>query len=181
MKKAIIVLGLLLTGAAATYAILKPGIIHPLLKTYGPVYDLPFATEKPDSTIEYKIVADVGEKYEKRGEVYAPLEQLARMYNLHIYGGVQQKNLTIAVVLWGEQVGITMNNEAYRKRYGVDNPNIKIIEDMQAAGVKFYVCGQSMEKFKVSPESINPNVAIALSRFTEVSTLQMKGYAYFKF
>ena len=160
-------------------------MLYPVIKNYGPVYDVPFAIEKPDTSIEYKIVADCGEvkdkPIEKPGEIYPPLQQVSRMYNLHIYGGVKQNNLNVAVVVWGDPISIIMNNEAYRKKNGVDNPNIKIITEMKAAGIKFYACGQSMKKYGLDPADVNPDVTVAISRFTAVSTFQMKGYAYFKF
>lgn len=184
MKKIILPLFfivLLAFAGAVAYEIQAPKIVHPVLKKYGPVYDVPFAVEGPDTNMEYKIVADVGAKNERPGEIYEPLTNLARMYNLHIYGGVKQSNLKVAIVIWGDAIGIIENNEAYRKKYAVDNPNLKIIDEMSQAGVRFYGCSQSMMKFGVDPATVNPEVTIALSRFTAVSTFELKGYAYFKY
>lgn len=188
MKKATIMLSILVIGAGV-YVLFGHTLLHPVIKNFGPVYDVPFAVEKPDTSLEYKIVADCGEIKEKSSdkpndkpdEMYSPLQHISRLYNLHIYGGVQQKNLQVAVVIWGDPISIIMNNEAYRKKYGVDNPNIKIISEMKQAGIKFYACGQSMMKYGVDPVTVNPDVTVAISRFTAVSTLQLKGYAYFKF
>ena len=133
MKKAVIALSIIVIGTGV-YVLFAHNTLYPLLKNYGPVYDVPFAVEKPDTTIEYKIVADCGEVKEKPvdkpGDMYASLQHIARMYNLHIYGGVQQKNLNIAVVIWGDPITIIMNNAAYHKKRGVDNPNLKIISEM---------------------------------------------------
>ena len=185
LKLTLLVIVLILVIGTIAYAVLVPSIVHPVLKSYGPVYDLSFAAEKPDTTIPYKIVADLGwvneKPVEKPGEMLPALQHIARMYNLHIYGGVQQKNLEVAVVIWGDPIGVILNNEAYHKKYGVDNPNIKIISEMKQAGVKFMACGQSMVKYGIDPEKVNPDVSVALSRFTAVSTCQMKGFAYFKF
>ncbi len=184
MKKTLIVLSIIIIGVVA-YEVYAHTMLYPVIKSFGPVYDVPFAVEKPDSTMQYKIVADCGEVKEKSTvkpeEIYSALQQISRMYNLHIYGGVPQKNLQVAVVIWGDPIGIIMTNEAYKKKYGIDNPNIKIISEMKQAGISFYACGQSMMKYGVDPASINPDVTAAVSRFTTVSTLQLKGYAYLKF
>jgi intracellular sulfur oxidation DsrE/DsrF family protein len=169
----IVITSLSYTAFAQTY--------HPVIKSYGPVYDVPFAIEKPDPSLDYKIVAEMGEKNEKPAELYPALSHAARMYNLHVHEGVPQNKLHIADVIWGEAIFIVLNNEAYKKKYGVDNPNLKIIEEMKKAGIKIIACGQSIMKFNIAPNEINPDVTIATSRFTAVSTLQMKGYAFFKY
>lgn len=156
-------------------------VLHPVIKNYGGLNDVPFAIDKPDPSLVYNIVVEVSEKIENPKEVYPPLEHIARMYNLHVYGGVPQKNLHVAAVIWGFGIPVIMNNEAYKKKFGVDNPNIGIIEEMKKAGIDFFGCGQSIRKFEIDPVTINPNVTPAISRFTTVSTLQLKGYAFFKY
>ena len=73
-----------------------------------------------------------------------------------------------------------MNNEAYKKKYGVENPNLKLLEEMKAAGIKIVGCSQAMMKNSIDPSEVNPNVTPIFSRFTTVSSYQLKGYAYFK-
>lgn len=171
----------LVAGGAITYAVLGQTKLFPAIKNFGFVYDVPFAVEKPDVTLDYKIIIDIGEKNEKPGEIYFPLEHAARMFNLHIHGGVPRKKLDAAVAIWGESITVTLNNEAYKKKHGVDNPNIKILSEMKNAGIKIFVCGQSIMRLGIDPKDVNADVTVALSRFTAVSTYQMKGYAYFKY
>ena len=151
------------------------------IKDFGKVYNVPFATDKPDPNIQYKIVYEASVEAMDSSLLYPPLEYLARMYNLHVYGGVPQKNLDVVLVIGGLVIPAAMNNEAYRKRYGIDNPNLKILSQLKAAGVKLNGCSQSMMKNHIEPADMNPDVTMIFSRFTTVSTYQMKGYAYFKF
>jgi intracellular sulfur oxidation DsrE/DsrF family protein len=153
----------------------------PPIEGFGKMYEVSFAEDKPDPSLDYKIIVEAGEKIENPAELFAPLEHVARMYNLHIYGGVPQKQLDVALMIWGVSIPVVMNNEAYRKKFGVDNPNIKIIEAMKSAGIKIFACGQSIMKNSIDPQTVNPDVTIALSRFTTVSTYQLKGYAFFKY
>jgi intracellular sulfur oxidation DsrE/DsrF family protein len=151
------------------------------VKDYGNVYNVPFATDSPDPAMQYKIVFEASVEKLDSSQLYQPLELVARMYNLHVYGGVPQKNLEVVLVIGGEGIPVAMNNEAYRKRYGIDNPNLKILEQLKEAGVKINGCSQAMMKHHIDPAEMNPDITKIFSRFTTVSTYQMKGYAYFKF
>src|SRR5688572_13332110 len=135
MKKITIIMVLLL-AAGGVYLLFAQGkAVYPVIKNFGPVFEVPFTAGRPDADTDYKIVVDCGEAagkpIEKPGEMYAPLQHVARMYNLHIYGGVKQQNLHMAVAIWGDPITIVMNNEAYKKKYGVDNPNLKIISELK--------------------------------------------------
>lgn len=153
----------------------------PPIKDFGKMWEVPFAVDKPDPTLHYKIIVEASEKLEDSSAIYPPLEHVARLYNVHVYGGVPQNRLDVAMIIWGVPISVVMNNEAYKKKYGVDNPNIKIIEAMKAAGIKLFACGQSIMKSKIDPATVNPDITIAVSRFTTVSTYQLKGYAMFKY
>lgn len=155
--------------------------LHPAIKDYGTMYDVPFATDKPDPSKKYKIIVESAANFEKPEEFYAPFEHISRMYNLHVYAGIPQKNLFVEVVVFGPSVSVLLNNEAYKQKFGVDNPNLKIIEEMTKAGIKVHACGQSVILTGIDPATVNSNADVVVSRFTTVSDRQMKGYAFFKF
>jgi len=154
--------------------------LYPVIKDYGAVFDVPFAKDKPDTSVVYKIIIEAGPNIEKPEELYAPLENISRMYNLHVYSGIPQKNLYVELVIFGPAVAVVLDNDAYRRKFSVDNPNLKIIDEMTKAGVKIHACGQSVMLTKIDPATVNPNIDIVVSRFTTVSSRQMKGYAFFK-
>jgi intracellular sulfur oxidation DsrE/DsrF family protein len=156
--------------------------LNPVIKDYGTMFDVPFAKDKPDPSKEYKIIVEAGVPLEKPEELYAPFEHISRMYNLHAYCGVPQQNLFVEVVVFGPTaVSVVLSNEAYKKKFGVDNPNLKVIEEMTKAGIKVHACGQSISFAGIDPATVNPNIDVVVSRFTTVSDRQMKGYAFFKF
>ena len=155
--------------------------IFPVIKHYGGMTDVPYAIDKPDTTLEYKIIVEVGSKIENHDSIYPPFETICRMYNLHVYGGVKPQNLLVEVVIYGDPVSLVLNNEAYKKKFGVTNPNIEILEEMKNAGIKIYACGQSVAAKGIDPVTLNPDVQVVFSRLTTVTTRQLKGYAYLKF
>jgi intracellular sulfur oxidation DsrE/DsrF family protein len=164
-----------------SFTLSAQALLYPVIKDYGGVEEDSFAVVRPDPAIDYKIVAEMGEPLKNKSQVYGPLEVVARLYNLHIYGGVTQKNLHVAAVIYAGGTLATLNNEEYRKRFGIDNPNVKLIRELKDAGIEIIVCGQSVMKDQVDPTTINPDVEIATSRLTAVSTFQMKGYGFFIF
>src|SRR6185369_3927025 len=98
------------------------------IKDFGQVYNVPFAADRPDSTLQYKIVFEASiEKIDTASKIYEPLDIVARLYNLHVYGGVPRKNLDVVLVIGGFGIPVVMTNEAYKKKFGVDNPNLKIL------------------------------------------------------
>lgn len=150
------------------------------VKDFGKVFNVPFAEDRPDPTMHYKIVFEASAPIDSFSKMYPPLEYVARMYNLHVYGGVPQENLDVVLVIAGMGIPAAMNNEAYKKKYGVDNPNLKVLEQLKVAGVKIVGCAQAMTKYLIAPSDLNPIIKPIFSRFTTVSQYQLKGYAYFK-
>ena len=155
--------------------------IFPVIKDFGGVYDVRDAIDKPDPKIDYKIVVEAEGAIEHPDSIYRPFENISRMYNLHVFGGVPRNHLHLDVVIFFKATFVILNNEAYRKKFGIDNPNLKIIEEMKQAGINLYACGQSVTGLGIDPKTVNPNFQVVLSRATTVSTRQMKGYAFFKF
>jgi intracellular sulfur oxidation DsrE/DsrF family protein len=173
----------LLITAFTLLAILVHGQtkLNPVIKDYGTMYDVPFAKDKPDPSKKYKIIVESAANIEKPEDIYAPFEHISRMYNLHVYCGVPQKNLFVEVVVFGPSVSVLLNNDAYKQKFGVENPNLKIIEQMTKAGIKMHACGQSIMLVGIDPATVNPNIDVVVSRFTTVSDRQRKGYTFFKF
>jgi hypothetical protein len=101
--------------------------LYSVIKDYGAFFDLPFTKDKPDTSVEYKIVIEAGPNIEKPEELYAPLEHISRMYNLHVYSGVSQKNSYVELVIFGPAVAVVLDNDVYKRKFIVDNPNLKII------------------------------------------------------
>jgi len=155
--------------------------VFPLVKNYGGIFDIPSATVKPDPTQVYKIVVDVYTGAKDPKELAFGLNNVARMLNLHVVGGVPHGKLDVILAIHGGATFSILNNDNYRKKHGVDNPNIGLIKALKDAGVRVTVCGQSLLARDIPLSAVNPEVEIATSMLTTVSTCQLKGYAVFKF
>jgi len=158
-----------------------PRRVNPVIKDFGGVFEVPDAVEKPDPSLTYNIVVEVERESEKPDTLNWALNNVARLINLHVTGGVPVEKINIVVAIHGGAAYTTMNNEAYRQKYKVDNPNLKLYQELQQAGVKMFVCGQSLVNRKIDRKRLVPEVKIATSMLTTITTYQLKGYAYLKF
>ncbi len=175
MKKLIFVLSFTVSiGYAQTR-------IFPAVKNYGGIFEIPYADEKPDPTLDYKIVIEVERENEKPDSLNWALNNVARVMNLHVMGGVPKEKLDVVIVLHGGATYNVMENETYKKKYKTDNPNLLLFKELSKAGVKIFVCGQSLINRKVDRTKMVPEVKIATSMLTTLTTYQMRGYAYLKF
>jgi intracellular sulfur oxidation DsrE/DsrF family protein len=94
---------------------------------------------------------------------------------------VPKSKLHVVLAIHGGAAFTVMNNEAYKEKYGVDNPNLGLYQELQQAGVKMFVCGQSMIARKIDRFKMVPEVKIATSMLTTLTTYQLKEYALLKF
>jgi intracellular sulfur oxidation DsrE/DsrF family protein len=155
--------------------------VNPVIKSYGSVYEVPNAQEKPDSKMDYKILVDITDAADKPDSLNAFLEAAATLYNLHAVGGVPAKNIHMVVVFHKMATYSIFNNEKFQQKFKTDNPNLPLITALSEAGVKFFVCGQTMIKGKITEANIAPEVKVATSALTTLTTYMLKGYAMINF
>ena len=151
---------------------------YPVIKGYGPVEPLPNAAFQPDRSIKYRVLFDITKAAETVDKVNPGLDRVARFLNVMAASDIMPKDMELAVVIHGPAAPIVLKNEIFKKRFKIDNPNQKIIKDLKEAGVKLYVCGQSLADKGFKDKWVNEQIAIAVSALVVVPTYQLKGYAY---
>ncbi len=172
MKKTLSLLTLLLFAVTSLNA---QDARYPIVKEFGGIYEIPNAIN-PDAGLEYKIVIDLKTLQRDKESINRGLNNVARLMNLHGLGGVKPENLKVVVAVHGGATDVILTNEAYQKRYELDNPNIPLIKALEDAGAEIYVCGQSLLARQYGFEEVNPEVSIGLSMLTVVTTHQHQGY-----
>jgi intracellular sulfur oxidation DsrE/DsrF family protein len=180
MKKYTVVTAFMLFVVLAGFG-QAPQRVNPVIKSQGGIFEIPFAVERPDPSMVYNIVVEVERESEKPDTINWALNNVARLLNLLSVGGVPASNVHLVVAIHGGAAYTSMNNEQYRAKYKVDNPNLKLYQELQAAGVNLFICGQSIINRKIDRNRLVPEVKPALSMLTTVTTYQLKGYAYLKF
>ena len=174
--------------------------IYPLMSTYtsDPKYQMMFpaikgykwagvapvqnVTEPADTKMKYKLLMELtafaakGQEATAKNEINGGIGEVARKVNLHVAAGVPQKNIDVVVIVHAGALFAFLNNEKYKRKYGIDNPNITIIKDLQSFGAKIVVCGQAMTFLGLEMEDLVPGIKEALSAQTVLSTYELKGY-----
>jgi len=171
---------LLFVIAQVTFA-QSPKKVNPVIKSQGGVFEVPFAVEKPDPSLTYNLVIEIERPSDKPDTINWALNNVARLLNLHAVGGVPPSRMNVVLAIHGGAAYTTMNNEQYRAKYKVDNPNLELYRELQAAGVKMFICGQSILVRNIDRDRLVPEVKPAVSMLTTLTTYQLRGYAYLKF
>ena len=145
----------------------------------GPVAkEIPGAKELPDPQMDYKVVFDIAKAAPKSDQVNPGLTGVVRYLNTLAANGVPAEHRKIAVVFHQEGTDVVMNNDAFKARYGHDNPNVALIHQMKEAGVDFRVCGQAVLAHKIDPKTINRDIELDLWALTTLVNLQLRGYVH---
>ncbi|TMI92720.1 MAG: hypothetical protein E6H08_11655 [Bacteroidetes bacterium] len=144
------------------------GKIQPLMSVYtsDPKYQMMFpaikgynwagvapvqnVTELADPNMKYKLLMELtgfaakGQEKTAKNEINGGIGEVARKINLHVAAGVPQKNIDVVVIVHAGALFALLNNEKYKRKYGIDNPNTTMIKDLQKFGARIIVCGQAM-------------------------------------
>jgi intracellular sulfur oxidation DsrE/DsrF family protein len=152
--------------AAQSFA--ETASMGPVIEYYGPAYEV---AEKdvalPDGMVlrtVFDIAADPDPKQVNRSIV-----SVARFLNMHARAEVSLDNLVVAVVVHGKATHQMVSNPG--------NPNLELIRQLQEAGVRFYLCGQSMKFYGIDKDELVAGVEVGLSAMTMLTILQADDYA----
>lgn len=179
IKKSIFSSGLLFVIIFSATA--QPQKQNPVIKNYGGVFaNVPGVTFKADKQLDYKVVMEVDESDTGSTKVCEALEYVSRYINLLAIDGIADARRSVVVIFHSAGAYCIQTNEAYQRKYGIPNPNLKVFDELSKAGVSFYVCGQSTVRRKIPPTDIISDVKIATSYLTSYTTFQLKGYATLK-
>jgi intracellular sulfur oxidation DsrE/DsrF family protein len=158
-----------------TYPAVKGGINLGVMPVSG-------QTEFIDPSLTYELMFDLTEgsvALYKEGSINPGIEEIGRLINLHAGAGVAPSKMKLVVVVHSAAIFSIVRNEEFKKRFGKDNPNIQLIEQLQALGTTFIVCGQTANFREITDENLLPRVKKAFSARTTLTTYSKKGYYTF--
>ncbi len=153
----------------------------PIIETFGAVAKIDDPDYATDITATYKVVFDIMDSPEDISALNTKIETAARFLNMHAQSGVPKENMKVALVVHGNASKDIITDTAYQQRFGLDNPNAKMIEALLDAEVTIVFCGQSSVSRDIPRDDIRPGVQLALSAMTALIQLQNEGYRLIKF
>ena len=155
--------------------------VRPFITGYGDVFEVAATKEVVNKKGKYKILVDIISPAANAKEISEHFENIARIANLHVAAGVKPENLSVMAVVHGSAVSFILNNETYKQKFGVDNPNQPLFTALKAAGIPLYVCGQTLFKRKVDAATLAPEFEIVQSAVTTITTYAPQGYTVLKY
>ncbi len=153
----------------------------PVILGYGDTWVIDSSELKLDPNLKYHLIFDLYKKPEDASKVNASINTLARFINMHVNAGVGIEKIKVVAVIHGTAGNDMMQDEFHYKKYGVNNPNAELIKKLSAAGVEFYLCGQTMHSRGLDRNLLLPEVKVALSAMTVIYAHTSKGYTLIKF
>lgn len=141
--------------------------------------------DKLDPIMQYKLLMELtgfapkGQESTAQKEINGGIGEVARKINLHVAGGVPKEKMDVVVIVHAGALFALLNNEKYKQKYQVDNPNIALIKELQDFGAKFIVCGQAMTFLRLEKEDLVPGIKEAISAQTVLSMYELKGYKFY--
>ena len=147
----------------------------PIINGYGEVKYFDQAASQFNKQLEYKLIFDIKSNQVKNG-VNKGLWTIARTLNLFELSGIPSKKIEIVASIHGEATFITLNSNAYQDKFGRDNPNSNIIQQLNDNGVKLYVCSQATSSRNINNGDLNINVIPALSGIAVLSNHLLRGF-----
>ncbi len=181
MKIYVLLLGVLALIQTPLFSQETKLIQGPVIEHYGATYEVNDPDIPTEVDSEMKVIFDIDKSSDDKSEVNKYIEVAARFLNMHTNLGMKPGQLKAAMTIHAAAAKDVLNNEAYKEKFGVNNPNFKLINALVNAGVDVIFCGQSAAKNHMTRQDINPNVKIALSATTALIQYQNKGYQFVKY
>jgi len=157
----------------------KKVAIYPMFNAgeFSGVVPVENPTEVPDPNLDYKLLFELVKNHKDSiSGMNADLVEIARVINLHVASGIPVENIFPVIVVHGPALNAFTTNEFYNEKFNKDNPNLKLINELEAIGTKFISCGQAMFFFDVPKEALLPLFKVSLTAQTVLSSYRLKGY-----
>jgi intracellular sulfur oxidation DsrE/DsrF family protein len=154
---------------------------RPVIKEARGYWPLPNAAVQPDKTREFKVIFDATRAGTKPEDVVPAVEDAAALLNQLGGTGIPAPQRKIAVIFHGPAVGGILDDASYKEKYGMANPNLKLIRALREAGAELFVCGQFLHFRQIDPAKIVQEVQLATSAMIVSVTYQNRGYALLQY
>lgn len=162
------------------WAKMKGSAIYPAIKgsENSGVIPVKNPTFIPDPKMEYKLMFELwqGNPDSLLKDINMGIGEVARKINLHVASGIPLNKIKIVIVAHGPILNALTTNAYYKEHFKLDNPNLKLINDLAAMGAKFIACGQAMAFMDLKKEALLPIVNVSITAQTALSYYQLKGY-----
>ncbi|MGI9627649.1 MAG: DsrE family protein, partial [Longimicrobiales bacterium] len=147
----------------------------PVIHSAGAVFEIPDPEFDAPVDMTYRAAFEMAADPTPE-KLNVTLNSVARYLNMHAQAGIPVDQVEAAVVVHGPAGWTLVDDQTYRERNGVDNPNGALIAELQHAGVKIVLCGQTAASRGIPRDHLLDGVETALSAMTAFLVLQEEGF-----
>jgi len=180
MKKIVISLSLFLFAIFSSLGQTER-VSGKIIKNFGTTFNVNKPEIKTETTSNLKVIFDVSTSSENRNTINKNIVTAARFLNMHANEGMKLNQLKVAMTIHGGAWQDVLNDKDYKEKFGVPNPNSKLIKELTSAGVEIIICGQTAMFREMNRKTVLPEVKFALSAMTALLQYQNNGYRFIKF
>ena len=168
---------LLIPAALTAQNAQRPGgsVIGMPNTTYAPVPGMDFPG---DAEATYRFAWALASAADSAHQVTGAFLGPARVLNALADDGVSPENVHLAIVAQGPAAMAMLNNEAYQRLHGVDNPNLPLLRELHDHGVLLVVCGQTMVGRKMERDDFPDFIKVSRAATVARATLTAQGYVF---
>ena len=152
-----------------------------IIENFGTTFIIDNPDIKTNTTANFKVIFDVSTTSSKNNVINKNIVTAARFLNMHANEGMELKQLKVAITIHGAAWKDVLTDAEYKKKFGVVNPNSKLIKELNKAGADIIICGQTASFREMNRQAVVPEVKFALSAMTALIQYQNKGYTFIKF
>ena len=142
---------------------------------------IPNAAVPPDKKRTYRAIYDATRFPKDPTQLLPALNMAGSELNAFAAAKVPLHNVKFAVVFHGAAINGILDVDHYQTKFGVPNPNLKVLSEMKKAGVEIFVCGQNLVSENIDPKVISPDVTVASDALIVLMSYQNDGYALMSF
>jgi len=176
ISKSILVLSVICASVMMASAQKWPEGKAPVIPNADPYVAIPGAALSPTKLTSYSAVFDATKMAQDPAVLVPAVNAAGGLLNDLAVGGTPARNTHFVVVFHGAATDGILNNENYRAKYGMNNPNLAAIAKMKKMGVEFYVCGQHLAGSNIDPATLSKDVTVAADAYLVLISFQNKGY-----
>lgn len=154
-----------------------PAPKDPAIKGADPYVVIPRAAVAPDQRTTYSVIFDATKMASDPTKILPAVNGAGGVMNDLAVGKVPLGQQKFAIVFHGAALDGILDDEHYRQKYGIANPNLPLLAEMKKRGAELYVCGQHLAAANIDPKILTPMVRVASDAYLVMISYQNRGYA----
>src|SRR6476620_7956806 len=148
----------------------------PVIPEADAYVSIPNAAVPPDKKRTYRAIYDATRAARDPSQLLPALNMAGSELNAFAATSVPPRNVKFVVVFHGPAINGILDDAHYKSKFGVSNPNLKVLADLKKAGVEIFVCGQNLISENIDPRIISPDVTVASDALIVLMSYQNDGY-----